>query len=148
MCVFLLCIDGTGIQDIKQIAREGLTEALQPFDGLVQRAWQALHMHVVTQCFTILQAVRGITATYRMTNKRPPERASPFVVKILDPLRALEPDVKDRYEMSPARNADRRLQPNYHNVHVHAQNTSYPGPCLEAECRPGRDGKVVRNRVP
>ena len=78
---------------MQAVVREGLAEALQPFEGLVRRGWQAIHVHVVAQCVTVLEAVRGITATYRMTNKRAPERASPYVSKILDPLRALEPDV-------------------------------------------------------
>ena len=79
--------------EMQAVVREGLAEALQPFEGLVRRGWQAIHVHVVAQCVTVLEAVRGITATYRMTNKRAPERASPYVSKILDPLRALEPDV-------------------------------------------------------
>ncbi len=81
------------VAGLHDVVREGLAEALQPFEGLVERGWRALHTHVVAQCVTVLQAVRGITATYRMTNKRPPERASPFVAKVLDPLRTLEPDV-------------------------------------------------------
>jgi hypothetical protein len=79
--------------EMQLVVREGLAEALQPFEGLVRRGWQAIHVHVVAQCVTVLEAVRGITATYRMTNKRAPERASPYVSKILDPLRALEPGV-------------------------------------------------------
>lgn len=33
------------------------------------------------------QAVKGITATYRMTNKPPPQRPSPFVPNVLRALR-------------------------------------------------------------
>lgn len=82
--------------DLERVIKEGLAEAMKPLDSLVQRGWQALHTHVVRQSVTVLQAVRGITATYRMTNKRPPERASPFVAKILEPLRLLEPEMKGK----------------------------------------------------
>lgn len=90
--------------DVQVIVREGLAEALKPFEGLVRRGWQAIHFHVVAQCVTVLEAVRGITATYRMTNKRAPEWASPYVSKILDPLRAVEPDVAGKippYALEP-----------------------------------------------
>lgn len=99
MCVghfFLISFIHTGLSEAQLLVREGLQEAAAPFNNLILRAWKVIHIHVVGQCGTFLQAVRGITATYRMTNKRPPERASPFVTKILDPLRVLEADAKGR----------------------------------------------------
>ncbi|EWM27738.1 component of oligomeric golgi complex 2 [Nannochloropsis gaditana] len=72
----------------------GLSEALLPFGALVRKGWQGITSHVVGQCVVILEAVHGITAQYRMTNKRPPERASPYVKKILGALRGF--DVEER----------------------------------------------------
>lgn len=40
--------------------------------------------------------MRGITATYRMTNKKPPDRPSPFLPKILEPIRKLEATLDGR----------------------------------------------------
>ena len=94
--VFVVIIIPAGANEAQMIVRDGLHEATAPFANLVLRAWKLIHVHIVGQCATVLQAVRGITATYRMTNKRPPERASPFVTKIFDPLRAIEADVKGR----------------------------------------------------
>lgn len=85
-----------GEGEVGRLLEEGLAEAMAPFAGLAMRAWELLHERVVGQCVTALQGVKGVTATYRMTNKRPPERACPYVGKVLDPLRALEPEVKGR----------------------------------------------------
>ena len=96
MRAFLWLFVHIGIDEARVIVREGLEEATAPYSDLIDRAWQAIHVHIIGQCSSVLQAVRGITATYRMTNKRPPERASPFVTKILDPLRVVEPVVAGR----------------------------------------------------
>jgi hypothetical protein len=74
--------------------QEGLSEALLPFGALVRKGWQGIISHVVGQCVVILEAVHGVTAQYRMTNKRPPERASPYVENILEALRGF--DVEQR----------------------------------------------------
>jgi hypothetical protein len=90
---------GADAAELGRVLEEGLVEALAPFDAVVARAWGLLHDRLVGQCAAALQGVKGITATYRMTNKRPPERACPYVGKVLDPLKALEPDVKGRCVM-------------------------------------------------
>lgn len=82
--------------EVARLLEEGLTEAMAPFGHAVSRAWGVLQDRLVGQCAAALQGVKGITATYRMTNKRPPERACPYVAKVLDPIKALEPDVKGR----------------------------------------------------
>ncbi len=88
---------GAGAEEgLARLLEEGLAEALGPFAALVTRAWAILQERLVAQCAAALQGVKGITATYRMTNKRPPERACPYVARVLDPLKALEPDVKGR----------------------------------------------------
>eukprot|EP00741_Cyanophora_paradoxa_P012665 tig00020614_g12236.t1 len=42
--------------------------------------------HVLSKCLENLQAVRGVTAMYRMTNKPPPTKPSMYVATILQPL--------------------------------------------------------------
>jgi hypothetical protein len=39
------------------------------------------------ECKNSLQAVRAVAGKYRMTNKPPPETASPYVKTVLQPLR-------------------------------------------------------------
>ena len=46
---------------------------------------------LVERCCEVLKQLRGITATYRMTNKPPPTRHSHFVPGILGPLKARPP---------------------------------------------------------
>ncbi|CAN0365797.1 unnamed protein product, partial [Hapterophycus canaliculatus] len=57
---------------------------------------------VAAQCTTILQAVKGITATYRMTNKPAPQRPSPFVPNVLRALREFDA----RWGASASSNSD------------------------------------------
>ncbi|CAN0038787.1 unnamed protein product, partial [Choristocarpus tenellus] len=67
-----------------------IEEASAPLVPLVGNLWRHATGQVTTQCCAMLQAVKGITATYRMTNKPPPERPSPFVTNILRPLREFD----------------------------------------------------------
>lgn len=89
-----------GDVELRGLVEEGLREALAPFEASVARAWALLHAQVAGACAAPLEAgVKGIAATYRMTNKRPPERACPYVARVLEPLRALAPEVEGRCVM-------------------------------------------------
>lgn len=52
--------------------------------------------------FVAEQSVRGITATYRMTNKQPPDRPSPFMLKILEPILLFDRSLDKRYRPEPS----------------------------------------------
>jgi len=67
--------------------RRYLEEACEPDEALVEKLWGEVVVYITGQCTTMLQAVRGITATYRMTNKPAPKSPSPFVRNILQPLK-------------------------------------------------------------
>lgn len=82
--------------ELGRVLEEGMREAMAPLDAVAMRAWEILHGRLVASCASALQGVKDVTATYRMTNKRPPERACPYVARVLEPLRAMEPDVKGR----------------------------------------------------
>lgn len=83
--------------ELRALLEEGLGEAMAPFEAAAARAWALLRGRLVGQCAGALEGgVKGIMAAYRMTNKRAPERACPYVARVLDPLRALEPEVKGR----------------------------------------------------
>ncbi|CAM9593693.1 unnamed protein product [Ectocarpus fasciculatus] len=77
-------------QDAKELVREVVMEAVGAWGGLVDSLWEKATSQVAAQCNTILQAVKGITATYRMTNKPPPQRPSPFVPNVLRALREFD----------------------------------------------------------
>mmetsp|Transcript_6717 Transcript_6717/g.7785 ORF Transcript_6717/g.7785 Transcript_6717/m.7785 type:complete len:91 (+) Transcript_6717:200-472(+) len=50
--------------------------------------WNELIVSILTtRCTAPLSAVKGVAATYRMTNRPPPTQASPFVHTILRPIR-------------------------------------------------------------
>ncbi|CAM9784594.1 unnamed protein product [Chrysoparadoxa australica] len=72
------------------LVESALGEAIESCESIAPELWKAIVSHIAGQCATILQAVKGITATYRMTNKRAPDRASPFVKNITRPLREFE----------------------------------------------------------
>ncbi|CAM9502390.1 unnamed protein product [Ectocarpus sp. 8 AP-2014] len=77
-------------KDAKELVKEVVMEAVGAWGGLVDSLWEKATSQVAAQCNTILQAVKGITATYRMTNKPPPQRPSPFVPNVLRALREFD----------------------------------------------------------
>ncbi|CAN0116944.1 unnamed protein product [Scytosiphon promiscuus] len=77
-------------EDAHELVGEAVLEAAGNWGGLVQALWEKATSQVAAQCTTILQAVKGITATYRMTNKPAPQRPSPFVPNVLRALREFD----------------------------------------------------------
>ena len=74
--------------ETRLLASEFLTEASGGIASLVSRSWNELIVdNLTSRCCAPLSAVKGVAATYRMTNRPPPTQASPFVSTIL---RALE----------------------------------------------------------
>lgn len=76
------------LEEIRSLASEVLVECSQEFSPLVSQAWNSLIVDRLTkQCCIPLTAVKGVAATYRMTNRPPPSQASPFVASVLRPLK-------------------------------------------------------------
>mmetsp|Transcript_7891 Transcript_7891/g.13064 ORF Transcript_7891/g.13064 Transcript_7891/m.13064 type:complete len:541 (-) Transcript_7891:8-1630(-) len=74
-------------EDIGGLVGQVLTDAAQKIDPLVQKSWNEVIVNIlVAKCCGPLGAVKGVAATYRMTNRPAPTRASPFVSTILRPL--------------------------------------------------------------
>lgn len=55
--------------------------------SLMNGVWTRLCSMICIDCKSSLQAVKGVAGKYRLTNKPPPDSASPFVSTILNPLR-------------------------------------------------------------
>eukprot|EP00934_Nitzschia_sp_Nitz4_P003069 Nitzschia sp. Nitz4//scaffold3_size479765//179980//182571//NITZ4_000074-RA/size479765-processed-gene-1.441-mRNA-1//-1//CDS//3329550680//3059//frame0 len=76
---------------------EVLKEASDQIAPLVNRAWNEIIVHILTEkCSGPLAAVKGVAATYRMTNRPPPTQASPFVKTILRPLSEFDNEFSSR----------------------------------------------------
>jgi len=79
------------LEEMKQLASEVLMESSRGIPPLVSHSWNALIVdNLTSQCCTPLAAVKGVAATYRMTNRPPPTQASPFVATILRPLKEFD----------------------------------------------------------
>ena len=81
----------TELDEIKLLASEILMESSRSISPLVSHSWNTLIVdNLTSQCCTPLSAVKGVAATYRMTNRPPPTQASPFVATILRPLQEFD----------------------------------------------------------
>ena len=79
------------LDEIKLLASEVLLESSRGIPPLISMSWNTLIVdNLTSQCCTPLSAVKGVAATYRMTNRPPPTQASPFVATILRPLKEFD----------------------------------------------------------
>jgi hypothetical protein len=75
-------------EELQQLVLEAVDHGLSELVSELGILWESgVTAQVTSQCCNMLQAVKGITATYRMTNKPSPTAPSPFVPHILQPLR-------------------------------------------------------------
>ncbi|KAL7554248.1 hypothetical protein ACHAWF_017669 [Thalassiosira exigua] len=75
------------LDEIRLLASEVLAESSGGISPLVSHSWNTLIVNsLASSCCTPLAAVKGVAATYRMTNRPPPTQASPFVATVLRPL--------------------------------------------------------------
>ena len=74
--------------ELRTLVSEVLKEASGQIHPLVDRAWNEIIVKLlIEKCSGVLAAVKGVVATYRMTNRPPPTHASPYVKTILRPLK-------------------------------------------------------------
>jgi hypothetical protein len=74
--------------DVKLLVESALVEATEGVSPIVKKIWNEIVVSILTmKCSRPLSAVKGVAATYRMTNRPPPNQASPFVATILRPLK-------------------------------------------------------------
>lgn len=73
--------------EVRIIVSDVLKEAADQIHPIIDTAWNEVIVKILTnKCSAPLAAVKGVAATYRMTNRPPPTQASPFVSTILRPL--------------------------------------------------------------
>jgi hypothetical protein len=88
-------------EELQPLVQQVLEEAVQPIPSLVESAWNEVIVKLLVQkCSSPLAAVKGVAATYRMTNRPPPTQASPYVGTILRPLMQFTTDFKHQIPLS------------------------------------------------
>lgn len=89
--------DDTGNSEVHALILEVLKDASAQIHPLVDRAWNEIIVKLmIEKCSGVLGAVKGVVATYRMTNRPPPTQASPYVKTILRPLKEFSDEVSLR----------------------------------------------------
>ena len=74
-------------EQMEKLVKGILEDAASVISPLVQKAWNKVIVDLlISKCSGPLGAVKGVAATYRMTNRPPPTNPSPFVPTILRPL--------------------------------------------------------------
>jgi len=83
--------------ELRTLVSEVLKDASGQIHPLVDRAWNEIIVKLlIDKCSGVLGAVKGVVATYRMTNRPPPTQASPYVKTILRPLKEFSDEVSLR----------------------------------------------------
>lgn len=82
--------------ELRTIVSEVLGEISQDISPLIRTAWTGITEILTKQCSAPLAAVKGVAATYRMTNRPPPKQSSPFVSTILRPLKEFDAEFPNR----------------------------------------------------
>jgi len=78
----------TEADEIGILVKDVINNAVDGIKPFIEKAWnEAIVKLLIDKCCGPLAAVKGVAATYRMTNRPPPTQASPFVPTILRPLR-------------------------------------------------------------
>ncbi|KXZ52971.1 hypothetical protein GPECTOR_8g343 [Gonium pectorale] len=80
---------GDAAPNVIATVRSALAEAAEAVRGGGRSLAAALTDEAIERCVTVVRQLKGITATYRMTSKGPPSRASHYVGGVLTPLRSL-----------------------------------------------------------
>ncbi len=89
--------DQTSTEGTVALVKEIMSDVSNEIKPVVNKIWDEIIVNImISQCSTPLAAVKGIAATYRMTNRPPPTQPSPFVNTILRPLHDFDTSVSDR----------------------------------------------------
>jgi hypothetical protein len=84
-------------EELRSLISETLKDASDQIHPLIDKAWNEYIVNILTtKCAGPLAGVRGVAATYRMTNRPPPTQASPFVGSILRPLKEFDQEFSNR----------------------------------------------------
>lgn len=84
-------------QEISNLIGDLLQAAAKDITPKITYSWNEIIVDILTNdCSKPLSAVKGVAATYRMTNRPPPTNPSPFVGTILRPLKDFDSNVANR----------------------------------------------------
>jgi len=85
------------LNELRSLISEVLLEASQEMGPFIIKCWMEVISGIITtKCCAPLSAVKGVAATYRMTNRPPPTQASHFVSTILRPLKEFDDAFRSR----------------------------------------------------
>lgn len=88
------------LSELRSLAADVLKEASEQITPIIDTAWNTYIVSILTaKCSGPLAAVKGVAATYRMTNRPPPTQASPFVGTILRPVKDFDAEFASRTPM-------------------------------------------------
>jgi hypothetical protein len=83
--------------ELRSLVSDMLKETSSQIQPIIERAWNDIIVKLlIEKCSGPLAAVKGVAATYRMTNRPPPTQASPFVGTVLRPLKEFDNEFSDR----------------------------------------------------
>jgi len=101
--VQVVCPSGVSDADIctsfetSELIGEIMTDASKEILPVVNEIWNEIIVNILTsKCTAPLSAVKGVAATYRMTNRPPPTQPSPFVNTIIRPLKEFDASFSNR----------------------------------------------------
>eukprot|EP01018_Ginkgo_biloba_P037154 Gb_39305 [translate_table: standard] len=73
--------------EVLSLVKQSILQSAQAFVDTMPTIMDAMVEALVEKSVEVLRQVKGITATYRMTNKPPPVRHSPYISGVLQPLK-------------------------------------------------------------
>lgn len=83
--------------ETSELISEIMTDASNEITPAINNIWNGIVVKImINKCSTPLSAVKGVAATYRMTNRPPPTQPSPFVNTILRPLKEFDAKFSSR----------------------------------------------------
>lgn len=89
--------DTRSSEEIFKLIGDLLQDVSKEITPKITYAWNEVIVDILTNdCSKPLSAVKGVAATYRMTNRPPPTMPSPFVGTILRPLKDFDSNIKNR----------------------------------------------------
>ncbi len=83
----IICNSLDASPELSELVKDVLSEAADQILPLLDTAWNTVIVKILTEkCCTPLALVKGVAATYRMTNRPPPTQPSHFCDQILRPV--------------------------------------------------------------
>ena len=71
------------LEEIRSLSSEVLFESSRDISPLIEHSWNKLIVdNLISQCCVPLSAVKGVAATYRMTNRPPPTQVNHLVLTV------------------------------------------------------------------